>query len=75
LKPLLLTVAAVAALGLTACGGDKAAAPLALDQRVPSVADAPGSKPDPVETRVTAVGTEEFITKAQRSTRQPHRQR
>jgi hypothetical protein len=63
LKRLLLAVAAVAALGLTACGGDKAAAPLALDQRVPSLADAPGSKPDPVETRVTAVGTEEFITK------------
>jgi len=27
------------------------------------VADAPASKPDPVETRVTAAGTEEFITK------------
>jgi hypothetical protein len=63
LKPLLLTVAAIAALALSACGGDEAAAPLGLEQRVPSLADTPGSKADPVETRVTVTGTEEFITK------------
>jgi hypothetical protein len=62
LRPLLLAVAAVAALGLSACGGDEAAAPLGLEQRVPSLADTPGSKADPVETRVTVTGTEEFIT-------------
>jgi hypothetical protein len=63
LKPLLLAAAAIAALALSACGGDKASAPLGLDQRVPSREDAPGSKPDPVETRVTATGTQEFLTK------------
>jgi hypothetical protein len=63
LRPLLLAVAALAALGLSACGGDEAAAPLGVDQRVPSVADAPGSKPDPVEKRVTATGPDEFITR------------
>jgi hypothetical protein len=62
LRPLLLAVAAVAAFGLSACGGDEAAAPLGLEQRVPSEQDAPGSKPDPVETRVTVTGSEEFIT-------------
>jgi hypothetical protein len=62
LKRLLLAVAAVAALGLTACG-DKAAAPLGLDQRIPSAQDAPGSKPDPVEKRETAKGPDEFISR------------
>jgi hypothetical protein len=63
LKPFFLAAAAIAALALSACGGDKAAAPLGLQQRVPSLADTPGSKADPVETRVRVTGTEEFITK------------
>jgi hypothetical protein len=63
LKPLRPAAVAIAALALSACGGDKASAPLGLEQRVPSRADAPGSKPDPVETRVTATGTQEFLTK------------
>jgi hypothetical protein len=63
-KPLLLALAAAAALSLAACGGnDDDAPPLALDQRVPSAQDAPESKPDPVEKRVTVEGTDEFITK------------
>jgi hypothetical protein len=63
LRPLLIAVAAIAAIGLSACGGDEAAAPLGLDQRVPSATDASGSKPDPVEKRVTATGPDEFITR------------
>jgi hypothetical protein len=66
LKPLLLALAAVAALGLSACGsgGDNAAGgPLSLDQRVPNEADAPGSKPDPVEARQTAINLTEFVEK------------
>jgi hypothetical protein len=62
LKALLLAVTAVAALGLTACG-DKAAAPLGLDQRIPSAQDAPDSKADPVEKRETVNGPDEFISR------------
>ena len=60
-----VVVAAVAVMGIAACGGDDgggddAAAPLALEQRVPGEAEAPGSEPDPVETRRTATGLEEL---------------
>ena len=63
MKPLLLLLALVAALGSAACGSNKEAAPLALDQRVPSAQDAPGSKADPVEKRVTVSGPDEFISR------------
>jgi hypothetical protein len=52
-------VAVAFATGAVACGGDDGndsggAEPLALSQRVVNESDAPGSKPDPVETRETA---------------------
>lgn len=59
----LLVVAAVAALGLTACGSQKAAAPLTIDERVPTTQDAPGWKLDPVERPVSVSGPDEFISK------------
>jgi hypothetical protein len=62
-KAVVLTLAAAAALVLAACGSNKEAAPLALDQRVPTAQDAPGSKPDPVEKRVTVTGPDEFISR------------
>jgi hypothetical protein len=61
LKPLALALALAASLGIAACGSHKAAGPLGLDQRVPSSADAPGSKPDPVETERRATGVRQFI--------------
>jgi hypothetical protein len=62
LKPLLVVLATAAALALAACGGnDDDAAPLALEQRVASAQDAPDSKPDPVEKRITAQSTRQFI--------------
>jgi hypothetical protein len=42
-----------------ACSGDDAPPPLA--QRFLTAADAPGTKPDPVETRETTVDFDEFI--------------
>ena len=49
------------AVAFVACGGgDEAAAP-PLAQRFVSAADAPGSKPDPVEERETAADLDEFI--------------
>src|SRR5439155_2498197 len=63
LKPSLLVLSLITLLGLTACGSKKKAAPLALDQRVPTAQDAPGSKPDPVEKRVTVTGPDEFISR------------
>ncbi len=60
----LVVVAVVAVMGIAACGGgDEAAAPLTLEQRVPGEAEAPGSKPDPVETPVKAVGVAELASK------------
>ena len=46
-----------------ACGGEDetAAAPLPVAQRFVTAEDAPGSKPDPVETRQTTVDFDEFI--------------
>jgi hypothetical protein len=67
LKRLVLLLAVVAVLGLTACGGDGGQAtstgPLALDQRVVTEEDASNSKPDPVEKTVTVSGPDEFISR------------
>jgi hypothetical protein len=59
-----LVLVAVAALGLAGCAGDdeEAAAPLSLDQRVLGEEEAPGSKPDPAETRRTASDLGEVAT-------------
>lgn len=54
---------AATALTLVSCGGDEeTAAPLPVAQRFVTAEDAPGSKPDPVETRQTTVDFDEFIT-------------
>ena len=67
MKALLLALAATAVLGLAACGGGNSEAtstgPLALDQRVVTEEDAPGSKPDPVEKRQTASDEQDFSAK------------
>ncbi len=67
MKALLFAFAVAAVLGLAACGGgsDEATStgPLALDQRVVTEEDAPGSKPDPVEKRQTAADEDEFVEK------------
>ncbi len=66
-KPFLVALIAVT---LVACdGGDddaatpvpEAAAPLPIAQRFLTAADAPGTKPDPVETRQTTADLDEFI--------------
>jgi hypothetical protein len=57
----LLALAVVAALGFSSCGGDEAE-PLTLAERVPGEAEAPQSEPDPVETRRTASGFDEFVS-------------
>ena len=56
-------LAALALTMLVACAGgdDEAAAPLPLAQRFVTAEEAPGSKPDPVETRQTTVDFDEFI--------------
>ena len=54
-----LLAAVVLGVGVAACGGDPAA-PLTLEQRVPGASEAPGSEADPVETRVTVTGIDEF---------------
>jgi hypothetical protein len=56
-------VVALAAVALVACGGgdDEAAPPLPVAQRFVTAEDAPGSKPDPVETRQTTEDFDEFI--------------
>ena len=58
--PLLVALTAVA---LVACGGsdDETAAPVPLAQRFVTAEEAPGSKPDPDETRQTTVDLDEFI--------------
>ncbi len=55
-----IAAALVFSLPLLACGGEAARTPLTLEQRVVGAAEAPGSEPDPVETRVTATGLEEL---------------
>ena len=56
-------LAALAMITLVACGGndEETAAPVPLAQRFVTAEDAPGSKPDPVETRQTTVDFDEFI--------------
>jgi hypothetical protein len=57
---LVAALVAVVALGVAACGGgDKDAAPLTLEQRVPGEADAPGSEADPVETPISVATIED----------------
>ena len=57
---------AVTAVALVACSGsdddDEAAAPLPVAQRFVTAEDAPGSKPDPVETRQTTEDFDEVVT-------------
>ena len=55
-----VVLAVVAVIGIASCGGDDAAGPLTLEQRVPGEAEAPGSEADPKETRRTATGLEEL---------------
>ena len=57
-------LAALALITLVACGGEddtETAEPAPLAQRVLTEEDAPGSKPDPVETRQTTDDFDEFI--------------
>lgn len=56
MKTVVLAMAVTIAAALVACE----AAPLTLEQRVLSESDAPGSLPDPVETRQTASTLAEF---------------
>lgn len=58
--PLLVALTAVA---LVACSGgdDETSAPVPPAQRFLTAEDAPGTKPDPVETRQTTVDFDEFI--------------
>ena len=53
---LLVTLAVIA---FVACGGGDD--PVPVGQRFPTAADAPGTTPDPVETRETTVDYDEFI--------------
>jgi hypothetical protein len=67
LKLLLLALAATVAFAPAGCGGDDDSAtstgPIALEQRVVSEEDAPGSEPDPVETPVKVSSKDEFASK------------
>lgn len=57
-------LAVLALLTSAGCGGEDEAArvePAALEERVVTAEDAPGSKPDPVEQRGTTADFEEFI--------------
>ena len=56
----LMAIAVVVATGLVACGGDEQTAPLTMEQRILRASDLPGSKPDPVEVRLTADNLDEF---------------
>jgi hypothetical protein len=61
MRLVVLLAVALSAVALTGCGGgdDEASAPVPVGQRFVTAADAPGSKPDPVETRQT---TDDFDT-------------
>lgn len=56
-------LAALAMVTFAACGGDddQAVAPVPFEQRFVTAEDAPGSKPDPVETRQTTEAFDEFL--------------
>jgi hypothetical protein len=60
MRSALLAMAVVVATGLVACGGNEKAKPLTLEQRLIRESDAPGSKADPVETRLTAGNLDEL---------------
>lgn len=47
---------------LAACGGDESKEPLTLSERVVAEEDAPGSKPDPVETEQQTADFDEFMS-------------
>jgi hypothetical protein len=49
------------AVALIACSGDDDVAPLPLGQRFVTAKDAPGTHPDPVETRETTTDFDEFV--------------
>ena len=55
---------AVTAVTLVSCGGsdDETAPPLPITQRFVNAADAPGSKPDPIEKRETTTDFDTFIS-------------
>jgi hypothetical protein len=57
------SLAALVMLTLVGCGGGtgETAAPVPVAQRFITAEDAPGSKPDPVETRQTTADFDEFI--------------
>ena len=60
MRTFLFAVAVVVATGLVACGGNEKAKPLTLEQRLIRESDAPGSREDPVETRLTAGNLDEL---------------
>jgi len=61
MRLVVMLVVVLAAVALAGCGGgnDETAAPVPVGQRFVTAAEAPGSKPDPVETRQT---TDDFNT-------------
>ena len=63
MRPVLMLAVVLAAVALTGCGGgnDETAVPVPAGQRFVTAADAPGSKPDPVETRQTTDDYNTFI--------------
>jgi hypothetical protein len=56
-----MSLLALVLLVLAACGGDESKEPLTLSERVVAEADAPGSKPDPVEKGQQTADFDEFI--------------
>ena len=64
MRLVLLVLAVFAALSLAACGGsdDEASAPPPVAERFVTAADAPGSKPDPVEKQATTTDFDTFIS-------------
>ena len=67
---------AVTAVTLVSCGGndDETASPLLVPQRFVNAADAPGSKPDPVEKRQTTTDFDTFISALSDSSIDPDRE-
>jgi hypothetical protein len=61
MRAVFFAIAVVVATGLVACGGNEKAKPLTLGQRLIRESDAPGSREDPVEVRLTAGNFDEFI--------------
>jgi hypothetical protein len=61
MRTFLFAIAVVVATGLVACGGNEKAKPLTLEQRLIRESDAPGSREDPVEVRLTARNLDELI--------------